>query len=492
MEERDIFQDIAVRTGGDIYLGVVGPVRTGKSTFIRRFMEQMVIPNIRNVFDQDRARDELPQGAAGRTIMTAEPKFIPAEAVEVTIREGLKARVRMVDCVGYSVPGALGYEEAEGPRMVMTPWFEESIPFQQAAEVGTRKVITDHSTIGIVVTTDGTITEIPRENYVEAEERVIRELKELNKPFVVLLNSTNPYSRETAELVHELEARYNVPVLPVNCLHLSSDDIARIMEEALYEFPVREININLPRWLEELEPHHWLRTRFEEVVRESLAEVNRLRDIDRAIERLSGADVVMHVSLQEMDLGSGIATIDVLEQEDLFFQALEEVSGFRLEGDHDLFRLVKELSFAKRDYDKIAQGLREVREKGYGVVTPQLEEMQLEDPELIRQGGRYGVRLRARAPSLHLIRADISTEITPIIGTERQCEDMIRYMLDDFKEDPRRLWQTNIFGKTLHDLVRESIQAKLYRMPENAQHKLQDTLQRIVNEGSGGLICIII
>ena len=492
MEERDIFQDIATRTGGDIYLGVVGPVRTGKSTFIRRFMEQMVIPNIKNVFDQDRARDELPQGAAGRTIMTAEPKFIPAEAVEITVKDGLKARVRMVDCVGYSVPGALGYEEAEGPRMVMTPWFEESIPFQQAAEVGTRKVITDHSTIGIVVTTDGTITEIPRENYIEAEERVIRELKELNKPFVVLLNSVHPYSRETAELVHELESRYNVPVLPVNCLHLSSEDIVRIMEEALYEFPVREININLPRWLEELDPQHWLRVRFEEVVRDSLAEVNRLRDIDKAIDQLSAADVVMQVSLQEMDLGSGIATIDVLEQEDLFFQVLEEVSGFRLEGDHDLFRLVKELSFAKRDYDKIAQGLREVREKGYGVVTPQLEEMQLEDPELIRQGGRYGVRLRARAPSLHLIRADISTEITPIIGTERQCEDMIRYMLDDFKEDPRRLWQTNIFGKTLHDLVRESIQAKLYRMPENAQHKLQDTLQRIVNEGSGGLICIII
>ena len=492
MERVDIFQDIAERTGGDIYLGVVGPVRTGKSTFIRKFMELMVIPNIDQAGDQERARDELPQGAAGRTIMTAEPKFVPAEAVEITVKEGLKARIRMVDCVGYSVTGALGYEEDEGPRMVMTPWFEEATPFQEAAEYGTRKVITDHSTVGIVVTTDGSITDLERVNYLEAEERVISELKELGKPFIVLLNSVQPLARETAELVHELEAKYDVPVLPLNCLYLTHEDVMRVMEEVLYEFPVREVNINLPRWIEELEGQHWLRVQFEDAVRESLDEVRRIRDIDGAIERMAAKEIILDVGLSEMDLGTGVASIDVLEQEDLFFQVMEEVSGFRLEGDHDLFRLVKELSVAKKEYDKVSQALREVRETGYGIVAPQLDEMQLEDPELIKQGGRYGVRLKAKAPSLHIIRADIATEVTPIIGTEKQCEDMVKYLLDDFKDDPMRIWQTNIFGKTLFDLVREGIQGKLHRMPDNAQVKLTDTIQRIVNEGSGGLICIII
>ena len=492
MDRMNIFQDIAERTGGDIYLGVVGPVRTGKSTFIRKFMELMVIPNIEHPADQERARDELPQGAAGRTIMTAEPKFVPAEAVDIVIRDGVNARVRMADCVGYSVPGALGYEEDEGPRMVMTPWFEDAIPFQEAAEYGTRKVITDHSTVGLVVLTDGTITDISRENYLESEERVIQELKELNKPFVVLLNSVQPFTQETGELVQELEARYNVPVLPVNCLSLTREDILRILEEALYEFPVREVNINLPRWIEELELQHWLRVQFEEAVRDSLEDVQRLRDIDGSIDRLAQKDIVLDVTLQEMNLATGVATIDVLEQEDLFFQIMEEISGFRLEGDHDLFRLVKEFSLAKKEYDKVSQALREVRETGYGIVTPQLDEMQLDDPEMIKQGGRYGVRLRAKAPSLHIIRADIATEVTPIIGTEKQCEDMVRYMLDEFQDDPMKIWQTNIFGKTLSDLVREGIQSKVYRMPDNARGKLQDTLQRIVNEGSGGLICIII
>lgn len=492
MERVDIFQDITERTGGDIYLGVVGPVRTGKSTFIRKFMEQVVIPNIENIADRDRARDELPQGAAGRTIMTAEPKFVPADAVEISVKEGLRAKVRMVDCVGYAVPGALGYEEDEGPRMVMTPWFEEAVPFQDAAEHGTRKVIEEHSTVGVVVLTDGTITDIPRENYLESEERVIRELKEINKPFIILLNSADPHAQSTQDMAYDLEAKYNVPVLPVNCLQLIQEDVLRILEEILYEFPVREVNINLPRWVEELDYNYWLRVQFEEAVRESLEDVQRLRDIDGAIERLSQKDIVLDVSLQEMNLGTGVATIDVLEQEDLFFQVLEEVSGFRLEGDHDLFRLVKDLSVAKKEYDKLAQALTAVRERGYGIVTPQLDEMQLEDPELIKQGGRYGVRLKAKAPSLHIIRADISTEVTPIIGTEKQCQDMVRYMLDDFQEDPMKIWETNIFGKTLYDLVREGIQNKLYLMPENAQAKLQDTLQRIVNEGSGGLICIII
>lgn len=492
MEKVDIFRDITERTGGDIYVGVVGPVRTGKSTFIKKFMELLVIPNIKNQYDQERAKDELPQAAAGRMIMTAEPKFIPNEAVEVTVKNGLKAKVRLVDCVGYTVNGAVGYEEGTGPRMVMTPWFEEAIPFQEAAEVGTRKVITDHSTIGIVVTTDGTITDIPRDAYVDAEERVVEELKQLDRPFVILLNSTQPYARETAELVNELECKYDVPVLPVNCTQLNQDDLIRILEETLYEFPVREVNINLPRWVEELDHHHWLRHKLETAVKDALSDVKRLRDIDQAVEKLSECDVVQDVTLQEMNLGTGVATIDILEMEYLFYQVLEEVCGFRIEGDHDLFRLIKELSVAKNEYDKVAGALQEVREHGYGVVMPRLDDMVLEEPELIRQGRSFGVKLKAKAPSLHIIRADIAAEFTPIIGTEKQCEDMVRYMLDDFEEDPKKIWESNIFGKTLHDLVRESIQSKLYRMPENAQSKLQETIQRIVNEGSGGLICIII
>lgn len=488
----DIFRDIAERTGGDIYLGVVGPVRTGKSTFIKRFMELLVLPYIENPKERDRAKDELPQSGAGRTIMTTEPKFIPQEAVEITIREGLEMKVRVVDCVGYTVEGAQGYEDEKGPRMVRTPWFDEEVPFQEAAEVGTRKVITDHSTIGLVVLTDGTITDIPRENYLNAEERVIWELKELEKPFVIILNSTQPYAEETVELAHELEEQYKVPVLPVNCREMVEEDIMSILEEALYEFPVVEVNVNLPKWIDELEPSYWLRAQLEEAVKEAIAEVKRLRDIDQAIEKLAENQYVSNVSLKQMDLGTGMAAIDMAAQEGLFHQVLEEVTGFTVEGDHQLLKLLRELSVVKKEYDKVAFGLQEVRNTGYGVVTPTMDEMELEEPKLIKQGGRHGVKLKATAPSYHLIRANISTEITPLIGTEKQCEDLMKFIMEEFEHDPQKIWETNVFGKSLHDLVREGIQSKLYRMPENAQVKLQETLERIVNEGSGGLICIII
>lgn len=492
MENRDIFRDIAERTGGDIYMGVVGPVRTGKSTFITRFMDKMVLPHIKNPNERDRAKDELPQSGAGRMIMTTEPKFIPQEAVEITVREGLKMRVRLVDCVGYTVEGALGYEGAEGPRMVRTPWFDHEIPFQQAAEIGTRKVITDHATMGIVVTTDGSITEIPRENYIDAEERVVWELKELGKPFVVLLNSIHPLDEETVRLANHLEAEYNVPVLPVDCLHLEEEDFLNILEEALYEFPVIEVNVNLPPWVEELETSHWLRQQLEEAVREAIGKVKRLRDIDGAIGQLQSFAYASKVVLRDMDLGTGTAHIDMSVREGLFHQIVKEVTGLDINNDKELLRWMRELAGIKREWDKFVYGIQEVRNTGYGVVTPTEEEMELAEPELIKQGGRFGVRLKATAPSYHFIRANITTEVTPLIGTEKQCEDLVKYIMEEFEENPQKIWQTNIFGKSLSELVKESIQSKLYRMPENAQVKLQETVERIVNDGGGGLICIII
>lgn len=492
MDKLDIFRDIAERTGGDIYLGVSGGVRTGKSTFIKRFMELLVIPNIKNVYDKERAKDELPQSGAGRTIMTTEPKFVPNEAVEIAVSPSLKVKMRLVDCVGYRVEGALGYEEEEGPRMVSTPWFEEPIPFQEAAEIGTRKVISEHSTLGILVTTDGTITDISRENYLEAEERVVEELKDINRPFIILLNSTRPNAPETLQLGEELSEKYDVPVLPVDCAELSHNDILTILEKALFEFPVNEVGITLPLWVEELNEKHWLRQKFSDAVEETVRHVRRLRDIDCAVDNLGDYDFIHNVKLNKMDMGTGVAAIEITSKSELFYQVLTEETGFRLEGEHELFRLVQDLAVAKREYDKVSAALLEVRDSGYGVVTPRLDEMNLEEPELIRQGNRFGVKLKASAPSLHIIRADITTEITPIIGTEKQCEELVRYMLNEFEENPQKIWESEIFGKTLHDLVREGIQNKLHRMPENAQVKLQETLQRIVNDGSGGLICIII
>ncbi|MFZ5898081.1 MAG: stage IV sporulation protein A [Bacillota bacterium] len=493
MDRLDIFRDMAERTGGDIYIGVVGGVRTGKSTFIKRFMELFVVPNIKNVYDKDRARDELPQSGSGRTIMTTEPKFVPSEAVEIVIGQNLKLRVRMVDNVGYRVEGALGYEEEDGvPRMVNTPWFEEPIPFQEAAEIGTRKVITEHSTIGIVMTTDGTITDIPRQNYVEAEERVIEEMKDIKKPFIVVLNTIKPHAAETEALVNELTDKYAVPVLPMNVAELNQNDVLAIMEELLYEFPVSKVEIKIPAWVRELDAKHWLRDRFEQAVRDAVRGVQRIRDISRVTAKLSEYDFVEEVRVNEMDLGIGSAEIEIRAKSKLFYDVISEQTGFAVSGDHDVFRLMLELAVAKREYDKVAQALQDVKETGYGMVTPHLDEMNLEDPELIKQGSRFGVRLKASAPSLHIIRANITTEITPIIGTEKQCEDLVRFILNEFEENPKKIWESEIFGKSLHDLVREGIQNKLQRMPENAQVKLQETLQRIVNDGSGGLICIII
>jgi len=488
----NIFRDIAERTGGDVYLGVVGPVRVGKSTFIKRFMDLLVIPNIKNTYDRERAIDELPQSGAGKTIMTTEPKFVPNEAVEIEVKEGLSVAVRLVDCVGYAIPGARGYEDENGPRMVHTPWSAEAMPFQEAAEMGTRKVITDHSTIGLVITTDGSITELPRENYVEAEAKVIGELKALGKPFVVILNTLRPNDVTTIELAQELENNYEVPVIPVDVAQLSQGTIMQILEEALFEFPVSEVNISLPKWIEELTTEHWLRTKFESSVQEIISQVRRLRDIDGALETLSQLDFIGEVVLDSMDMGTGTASIEMTAKEGLFYEVLNEATGLEITGEHDIYRLMKELTFAKAEYDKVAAAMERVRETGYGVVNPIMTEMNLEEPELIKQGGLFGVRLKASAPSLHIIRTDITAEITPLMGTERQCADLARYITEKFQENPSQIWEYDIFGKSLQELVTESIQSKLQTMPENVQDKLKETLRRIVNDGSGGIICIII
>ncbi len=491
MEKFDLFRDIAERTGGDIYIGVVGPVRTGKSTFIKKFMETLILPNIIDPYEQERAKDELPQSAAGKTIMTTEPKFIPNEAVEINIKENVSVRVRMVDCVGYTVEGALGYAEQDEPRMVLTPWFEEEIPFQEAAEIGTKKVITEHSTIGLVISTDGTVTDLPRQQYLAAEERVINELKELEKPFLVIINTNKPLATDTQELVLSLEEKYNVPVIPVDCAKLNSDDIYAILQEVLYEFPVKEVNVSLPKWIDELMEDYWLKRNFTGIVEGVVQDIHRLRDIDAAIDSLNESEFVSEVVLQDMDLGCGVATIEVMTRGDLFYQVIEELTGFTISGEHHLLRIMQDLSVAKREYDKLSDALEMVKEKGYAVVAPQVDEMVLEEPEIIRTGSKFGVRLRATAPSLHIIRTDVQAEIAPILGTEKQSEELIQYLMKEFEGEPERIWRTNLFGKSLNSLVREGIQNKLSCMPENAQNKLRDALTRIVNDGSGGLICII-
>ncbi len=492
MEKYSIYQQIAERTQGDIYIGVVGPVRTGKSTLIKRFMDLLVIPNIENVYNRERAKDELPQSATGRTIMTTEPKFVPNEAVEIILDEALKLKVRMVDCVGYLVKGALGYLENNSPRMVSTPWFDYQIPFEQAAELGTRKVINDHSTIGLVVTTDGSITDIPREDYIEAEKRVIDELKAINKPFVVVLNSVVPSDPETETLRLELEERYEVPVVSVNCAQMRNDDMAGIMERILYEFPICEIGINIPKWVETLEQDHWLRVDMLQSIRDSFRGITKIREAKDAIQKFAEYEFVKMANLSEINSGMGNMLLNIETPDNLFYKVLSDTTGLQIEGEHRLISLMKDLARVKREYERVEFALHEVKVKGYGVVTPQMEEMTLNEPEIIRQGNRFGVKLRASAPSVHMIRADIETEIAPLVGTEKQSEELVNYLLKEFESEPGKIWESNIFGKSLHELVSEGLHNKLNRMPEDAQFKLQETLQRIINEGSGGLICIIL
>ncbi|MFC0214866.1 stage IV sporulation protein A [Paenibacillus chartarius] len=492
MEKVDIFKDIAERTGGDIYLGVVGAVRTGKSTFIKRFVESVVLPNIQNEADRIRATDELPQSAAGRTIMTTEPKFVPNNAVQISVAEGLNVNVRLVDCVGYTVEGAKGYEDENGPRMINTPWFDEPIPFQEAAEIGTRKVIQEHSTLGIVVTTDGTISDIPRSSYVLAEERVIEELKEVGKPFVVIVNTLKPESEPAQELRSELQSKYDVPVVAMSVATMGEEEMTQVLREVLYEFPVHEVNVNLPSWVMVLEEKHWLRSQFESSVRDTVQDIRRLRDIDRVVGAFGEYDFIDRAALAGMDMGQGIAEIDLHAPDELYDKILMEIVGVEIRGKDHLLQLMQEFTHAKREYDQFSEALEMVKTTGYGIAAPTLAEMSLDEPELIRQGARFGVRLKATAPSIHMIRVDVESEFSPIIGTEKQSEELMRYLMQDFEDNPLKIWESDIFGRSLHSIVREGIQGKLAMMPDNARYKLQETLGRIINEGSGGLIAIIL
>ena len=493
MEENlSVYQDIAKRTDGDIYVGVVGPVRTGKSTFIKRFMDLLVIPNIDNEYKRERALDELPQSASGRTIMTTEPKFIPNEAVEIVLGENIKLKARMVDCVGYLVDNAIGYLEDDMPRMVKTPWNEDEIPFEQAAEMGTKKVIEEHSTIGILVTTDGTITDIPREDYIDAEARVVDELKALNKPFVIVLNSADCNSEYTKSLARKLEEKYSVPVIPTDCSTLNLDDINNIFDKILYEFPIERINLNFPRWVDSLSYDHWLRKELYSEIKDAFKDVRLLKQIDIGISKIQKTEIINKTIVDEILLGNGSVNISVQLMDDLFYKVLTEISGVKISNEGDLFSTITTLASTKKEYDKVSYALEEVKAKGYGIVTPSMDELILDEPEMVKQGSRFGVKLKAKAPSIHMIRADIETEVSPIVGSEKQSEELVNYLLSEFESDPQKIWESNIFGKSLHELVNEGLQNKLCRMPEDAQEKLQETLERIVNEGSGGLICIIL
>ena len=492
MENMGVYEDIKARTDGDIYVGVVGPVRTGKSTFIKNFMDLLVIPNIENSYKRERARDELPQSAAGRTIMTTEPKFVPNEAIEITIGDNLELKTRLVDCVGYLVNNALGYMEEDVPRMVKTPWSDEEIPFEEAAEIGTRKVIQEHSTIGILVTTDGSITEIPREDYVEAESRVVNELKELNKPFVIVLNTNNPSSDETRSLANELEEKYGVSVIPTDCTNLNNEDINNIFGKILYEFPIERININFPSWIDGLDNDNELRQELFKEIKDAFKDASTIKTINESVARISKTDIIVKTTIDKVDLGTGTVTIEISLNKMLFYKVLTEMTGIQMNNEADLFATIDNLSKVKKEYDKVSMALQEVKQKGYGIVMPSMEELILDEPEIVKQGSRFGVKLKARAPSIHMIRADIETEVSPIVGSEKQSEELVNYLLSEFENDPTKIWESNIFGKNLHELVNEGLQNKLYRMPEDAQGKLQETLERIVNEGSGGLICIIL
>ncbi len=498
LEQSKVCREIGARTGGDVLIGVVGPVRTGKSTLIKQFMEKLVLPVVEPEAARQRARDELPQSAAGRTIMTTEPKFIPEKAVPLELEGGGECRVRLIDCVGYMVEGAMGHEENEKPRMVKSPWFDEEIPFDLAAETGTRKVIRDHSTIGLVVTTDGTISEIPHENYVPAEKRVIDELEELGKPFVILLNSTHPDAPETRALATEMERDYGRTVLPVSCIDLDEAALNEILRRVLYEFPVRELDFALPRWVTMLDRGHWLQTEIYTAAMVCSERIARMKDVATVEEKSTagavemGCDAVEQTALSGMNLSEGIVRITVLLKADVFYQVLSEQTGLEIGDEAGLMPCIIGLARAKREYEKIRSALEQVEATGYGIVMPTIDELSLEEPEIVRQGGRYGVRLKAGAPSIHMMKAVIHTEISPIVGTEKQSEDLVQSLLGDFESDPEKLWESNIFGKSLHELVNEGLQNKLLHMPQEARTRLQETLEKVINNGCTGLICILL
>ncbi len=491
MKTESIYNDIATRTDGCIYVGVVGPVRTGKSTFIKKFMETSVIPNIENDYVKNRAIDELPQSAGGNTIMTTEPKFIPEEAVKITM-DNTSMNVRMIDCVGYIVPSSIGYIEDNNPRMVMTPWFPNEIPFNMAAEIGTKKVITEHSTIGLVITTDGSFTDIDRDEYEEAEERVISELKEINKPFIVVLNTLSPNSEETKVLVSKMENKYSVPCISVNCTEISSEDITKIISKVLSRFPVNEIDIKCPSWVLELEDEHWLKKDILHCITNYASKIKYAEDIDKNAPLLGESKFIENASVNEIEMGTGTAKSSIIINHSLFYKILGEKTGLSIKNEAELMSYISEMAQVKKQYDKIKDAIDEVNATGYGIVMPSIEELKLEKPKIISQGGKFGVQLNASAPSIHLLKANITTQVSPIVGSEQQSEDLVNYLLKEFEESPDKIWDSNIFGKSLNDLVNEGLHNKLYKMPQEARLRISETIERIINEGANGLICIIL
>jgi stage IV sporulation protein A len=488
----NIYADISTRTGGDIYIGVVGPVRTGKSTFIKRFMDTLVIPNIEGDFQKERARDELPQSAAGRTIMTTEPKFIPEDSIEISMQDNLHLKVRMIDCVGYIVPSSEGYIEDEQPRMVMTPWYDDEIPFNMAAEIGTKKVIEEHSTIGLVITTDGSIGSIPRDEYEEAEERVISELKALNKPFIVLMNTVAPNSETVKNLSSSMQDKYDVPVLPVNCLELTEDEIKEILINVLYEFPVSSVGVDLPSWFKGLDDDDKMRTSIVSSIRENSVNVTSIRSVYKFATDLNNNDNIVGTKISDVDLSNGNVKLKINIDSSYFYYLLSQKCGIAINNEEDLLKQITELSLIKSRYMRIEQALKQVDESGYGIVMPTTDELSLEEPEIMKQGGKYGVRLKAHAPSIHMIKCNTYTEVAPIVGSETQSEELVMYLLKEFENNPNEIWNTNIFGKSLYSLVNEGLNNKLYRMPEDARNKFRETIERVINEGCSGLICIIL
>lgn len=488
----NIYSDISKRTNGDIYIGVVGPVRSGKSTFIKRFMDTLVLPNIPDEYVRERALDELPQSAAGRTIMTTEPKFIPEDAVELNMGDGLKMKVRLIDCVGYIVPSSVGYIEENQPRMVMTPWFDEEIPFNMAAEIGTKKVITEHSTIGLVITTDGSIGSIPREEYQEAEERVIDELKALDKPFVVLMNCVEPGSHGVIKLCSQLTESYGVPVIPVNCLELTEKEVNDILSDILYEFPVSNVAVNYPSWINSLDKEHYLRKSIYESVRENVSSINTIRSIAGFADAMKANEYVDDVSVSSLDLSTGKVSMKFYVDNSYFYKILSERCGVDISNEKDLMESFVNLISMQKEYERFSKALKDVEDTGYGIVMPDISELSLGDPEIMKQGGRYGVRLRAQAPSIHMIKCNTYTEVAPIVGSESQSQELVMYLLKEFEENPSDIWNTNLFGKSLHEIVNEGLNNKLYRMPVDARNKFRETIERVINEGCNGLICIIL
>ncbi len=487
----DVYNDIKARTGGDIYIGVVGPVRTGKSTFIKRFMDLLVIPNITDVHSKERAIDELPQSAAGKTIMTTEPKFIPKEAAEIVLGEDTKVNIRLIDCVGYMVEGAAGHIENEQERLVKTPWFEHEIPFTQAAELGTQKVINDHSTIGIVVTTDGSFGDLIRDNYITAEEKTIAELKKLKKPFIVLLNSNKPYSDSTINLANEIAAKYNVTVMPVNCEQLKKDDINRIMTNILSVFPVSEIDFYMPKWAEMLPDDHWLKVDLINSIKGLLKKLNLIKDA-RPDNLVTDSNYVKKFKIDKIEMENGCVKVNVEFDDAYYYTILSDLIGVPIADEYQLIATIRDLANTKVEYDRVRNACEEVRSKGYGVVVPRKEEITVEEPEIMKHGNKYGVKIKASAPSVHMIKANIETEIAPIIGSEEQANDLINYIKRNASENPEGIWDTNIYGKSIDQLINEGINTKISKMTDDSQLKLQETMQKIINDSNGGIICIII